>query len=82
MKRSSVRLHLEQLEDRIVPSSPGDIDWLRQFGSGFGGSDQGLDPARAVAADGSVRTLSPSVSGNTWWAAVAPSGGEVPGSDW
>jgi prepilin-type N-terminal cleavage/methylation domain-containing protein/prepilin-type processing-associated H-X9-DG protein len=33
-------------------------------------------------ADGSVRTLSPSMSGATWWAAVTPSGGEVLGSDW
>jgi hypothetical protein len=33
-------------------------------------------------ADGSVRTLAPSISGTTWWAAVTPSGGEVPGSDW
>ena len=33
-------------------------------------------------ADGSVRTLNPSISGTTWWAAVTPSGGEVLGSDW
>ncbi len=33
-------------------------------------------------ADGSVRTLAPSMSGATWWAAVTPSGGEVLGSDW
>ena len=42
------------------------------------------DPTRAATAhpggmlvglaDGSVRTLSPSMSGNTWWAAVTPSG--------
>jgi hypothetical protein len=50
------------------------------------------DPTRAATAhpggivvglaDGSVRTLSPSLSGATWWAAVTPSGGEVTGSDW
>jgi prepilin-type N-terminal cleavage/methylation domain-containing protein len=50
------------------------------------------DPTRAATAhtggmlvglaDGSVRTLSPSMSGATWWAAVTPSGGEVLGSDW
>jgi prepilin-type N-terminal cleavage/methylation domain-containing protein len=50
------------------------------------------DPTRAATAhaggilvglvDGSVRTLAPSMSGPTWWAAVTPSGGEVPGSDW
>jgi prepilin-type N-terminal cleavage/methylation domain-containing protein len=33
-------------------------------------------------ADGSVRTLAPSMSGATWWAAVTPSGREVLGSDW
>ncbi len=50
------------------------------------------DPTRASTAhaggmlvclaDGSVRTLAPSMSGATWWAAVTPSGGEVLGSDW
>jgi prepilin-type N-terminal cleavage/methylation domain-containing protein/prepilin-type processing-associated H-X9-DG protein len=33
-------------------------------------------------ADGSVRNLSPSMSGDAWWAAVTPSGGEVQDSDW
>jgi prepilin-type N-terminal cleavage/methylation domain-containing protein len=50
------------------------------------------DPTRASTAhaggiliglaDGSVRTLNPSMSRTTWWAAVTPSGGEVLGSDW
>lgn len=50
------------------------------------------DPTRASTAhsngmlvglaDSSVRTLAPSLSGVTWWAAVTPSGGEVLGSDW
>jgi prepilin-type N-terminal cleavage/methylation domain-containing protein len=50
------------------------------------------DPTRAATAhasgilvglaDGSVRTLAPSMSPDTWWAAVTPSGGEVLGSDW
>jgi prepilin-type N-terminal cleavage/methylation domain-containing protein len=50
------------------------------------------DPTRASTAhtggilvglaDGSVRTLAPSMSGTTWWAAVTPSGGEVLDSDW
>ena len=50
------------------------------------------DPTRAATAhaggmlvglaDGSVRTLAPSMSGTTWWAAVTPAGGEVLGSDW
>jgi prepilin-type N-terminal cleavage/methylation domain-containing protein/prepilin-type processing-associated H-X9-DG protein len=33
-------------------------------------------------ADGSVRVVSPAVSGATWWAAVTPGGGEVLGPDW
>jgi prepilin-type N-terminal cleavage/methylation domain-containing protein len=50
------------------------------------------DPTRAATAhaggiqvglvDGSVRTLAPSVSGDTWWAAVTPRGGELLASDW
>jgi prepilin-type N-terminal cleavage/methylation domain-containing protein len=50
------------------------------------------DPTRASTAhvsgiqvglaDGSVRNLSPSMSGDTWWAAVTPSGGELQGADW
>jgi type II secretory pathway pseudopilin PulG len=50
------------------------------------------DPTRAstphpagmnvVLADASVRTLSPNISGKTWWAAVTPNGGEVLGGDW
>jgi prepilin-type N-terminal cleavage/methylation domain-containing protein len=50
------------------------------------------DPTRASTAhpggiqvglaDGSVRTLAPSMSGATWWAAVTPAGDEVLGPDW
>jgi prepilin-type N-terminal cleavage/methylation domain-containing protein len=50
------------------------------------------DPTRAATAhasgmqvglgDGSARSLAPSISGDTWWAAVTPWGGEVLGSDW
>jgi hypothetical protein len=32
--------------------------------------------------DGTVRTLAPSLSGDTWWAAVTPKGNDVLGSDW
>jgi len=44
------------------------------------------DPTRAATAhaaivvglaDGSVRTLSPSISGAAWWAGVTPAGGET-----
>jgi hypothetical protein len=50
------------------------------------------DPTRAATAhaggiqvclaDGSVRALSPGMSGDLWWAAVTPRGGELLGSDW
>ena len=33
-------------------------------------------------ADGSVRALSPGISGATWWAACTPAGGEILGTDW
>ncbi len=32
--------------------------------------------------DGSIRFVSQSISGNTWWSALTPAGGEVLGSDW
>jgi prepilin-type N-terminal cleavage/methylation domain-containing protein len=37
---------------------------------------------QVALADGSVRSLSPAMSGATWWAACTPNGGEVLGSDW
>jgi prepilin-type N-terminal cleavage/methylation domain-containing protein len=50
------------------------------------------DPSRASSShtavmnvslgDGSVRTLSQGLSGNTWWFACTPNGGEVLGNDW
>ena len=50
------------------------------------------DPTRAATAhasgmqvclaDASVRSLAPSLSGTTWWAAVTPRDGDVLGSDW
>jgi hypothetical protein len=48
--------------------------------------EENCDPTRASTshagiqvglADGSVRGLSPNMSGKTWWAAVTPNGGEV-----
>jgi prepilin-type N-terminal cleavage/methylation domain-containing protein len=41
-----------------------------------------LGGIQVVLADGSVRTISSSVSGATWWAACTPQGGEVLGADW
>jgi prepilin-type N-terminal cleavage/methylation domain-containing protein len=50
------------------------------------------DPSRAATphgggmvvtlADGSVRTLAPTMSNTTWWAACTPAGGEPLGPDW
>ena len=59
------------------PAHPfeGNCDPTRAATAHAGGMQVGL-------ADGSVRTLAPSMSGTTWWAAVTPSGGEVLGSDW
>ncbi|MGE5194633.1 MAG: DUF1559 domain-containing protein, partial [Deltaproteobacteria bacterium] len=60
-----------------VQPSPflGNCDPTRASSAHSGGIQVGL-------ADGSVRTLNASMSGTTWWAAVTPAGGEVPGSDW
>jgi hypothetical protein len=33
-------------------------------------------------ADGSVRFVSQSISGTSWWAACTPRSGDLPGSDW
>jgi prepilin-type N-terminal cleavage/methylation domain-containing protein len=53
----------------------GNCDPTRTATAHPGGMQVGL-------ADGSVRTLAPSMSGTTWWNAVRPSDGEVLGSDW
>jgi prepilin-type N-terminal cleavage/methylation domain-containing protein len=58
-----------------IQPTPGNCDPTRAASAHAGGILVGL-------ADGSVRTLAPTMSGQTWWAAVTPSGGEVLGSDW
>ena len=58
-----------------VQPRKGDCDPTRASTAHPGGVVVGL-------ADGSVRTLAPSMSGDTWWAAVTPAGGEVLGPDW
>ena len=55
--------------------TPGNCDPTRTATAHPGGIVVGM-------ADTSVRTVSPSVNPDTWWAAVTPSGGEVLGSDW
>jgi len=52
----------------------------------------GCDPTRpstqhsagmqVALADGSVRTISPTMSGSTWWAACTPAGNDRTGDDW
>src|SRR5262249_18691876 len=58
-----------------VQPTPGNCDPTRASTAHAGGM-------MVCLADGSVRTLAPSLSGATWWAAVTPSGGEVLGPDW
>ena len=58
-----------------VQPREGNCDPTRAATAHTGGIQVGL-------ADGSVRTLAPSLSGDTWWAAVTPRGGEYLGSDW
>lgn len=36
----------------------------------------------AAIADGSVRIIAPSISGRSYWSAVTPASGEIPGNDW
>ena len=59
----------------LVQPRPDDCDPTLASTSHPGGIQVGL-------ADGSVRTLSPSMSGFTWWSAVTPADCEVLGSDW
>ncbi len=57
------------------PTYNGGCDvWMPQ-GPHFGTMDVAMG-------DGSVRVLTSSISGTTWWAAVTPNGGETLGSDW
>jgi prepilin-type N-terminal cleavage/methylation domain-containing protein len=58
-----------------VQPTPGNCDPTRASTPHAGGMFVGM-------VDGSVRTLAPSLSGDTWWALVTPSGGEVLSSDW
>jgi prepilin-type N-terminal cleavage/methylation domain-containing protein len=77
------------LVDRGAPDAIGPRSKFQHRPAPFLGN---CDPTRAATAhpggiqiglaDGSVRTLAPGVSGNTWWFAVTPAGGEVLGSDW
>jgi len=59
---------------QVQPPFLDDCDPTRASTSHAGGILVGL-------VDGSVRTLAPSISGDVWWAALTPSGGEVLGSD-
>jgi len=60
---------------QVQPLFLGECDPTRASTSHAGGILVGL-------ADGSVRTLAPTMSGDIWWAALTPSGGEVLGSEW
>jgi len=58
-----------------VAPKPGFCDATRASTGHSSGMIAGL-------ADGSVRTLSATISGNTWWAACTPSSGDTLGNDW
>jgi prepilin-type N-terminal cleavage/methylation domain-containing protein len=58
-----------------VQPTQGNCDPTRAATAHAGGIQVGL-------ADGSVRTLAPSLSGTTWWAAVTPRDNDMLGSDW
>jgi hypothetical protein len=58
---------------QVKPS--GNCDPTRTATAHTGGMMVGL-------ADGSVRILAAGMSGDVWWAAVTPAGGEVQNSDW
>jgi prepilin-type N-terminal cleavage/methylation domain-containing protein len=58
-----------------VQPAPGNCDASRASTGHTGGMQTCL-------ADASVRTLSPGMSGATWWAACTPAGGETVGPDW
>lgn len=58
-----------------VRPSPDDCDPLRASTAFRGGIQVAL-------ADGSVRSVAPSISAATWWGACTPAGGEVLGNDW
>jgi prepilin-type N-terminal cleavage/methylation domain-containing protein len=61
--------------DNVRDPQPGECDWRLPQTPHRSGMLVGL-------ADGSVRTVSPSITPETFWAAVTPAGGEVLGSDW
>jgi prepilin-type N-terminal cleavage/methylation domain-containing protein len=59
----------------LLNPRPTDCDPTLTSTGHTGGMEVGL-------ADGSVRFLSSGISGDTWWAACTPNGGEVLGNDW
>jgi prepilin-type N-terminal cleavage/methylation domain-containing protein len=59
----------------VFQPNPSNCDPTRAATAHPGGIQVGL-------ADGTIRTLSPGISGDTWWAAMTPSGDEVLGADW
>jgi len=56
-----------------------------QGAGGCGDGNKANSPHNGInvaMGDGSVRFVSATISGNTWWAALTPSGGDILGSDW
>jgi len=50
--------------------------------SGSGPSSPHTAGINVGLADGSVRFVSAGISVTTWWAALTPNGGDIPGNDW
>ena len=74
--------------DLGMPSGPAAVPQFRPTLSGGRGNCDGGRPStfhssmNVGMADGSVRTVSSSVSGNTWWALITHNTGDIPGNDW
>jgi prepilin-type N-terminal cleavage/methylation domain-containing protein len=76
----------------IIWGHPGSVGPGSKFQLAPNPFETACDPVRAATphtggiqvllGDASVRSLSAGVSGQTWWAACTPAGGEVLGGDW
>jgi hypothetical protein len=61
------------------PKSPSNANWRQCDGGRASTFHSGIVTGLG---DGSVRTVSRSVNGATWWAAITPADGDVLGSNW
>ena len=67
----------------ILPPAPRSGNTAAQaYGSGWWVPQTPHSTMNVVLSDGSVRSLSGSPTGATWWAAVTPNGNEVLSGNW